>query len=61
MYIDNVMLVWDNGEAEYVKFVEYLYSVHPTIKFTDEHSLEISFCDTFIIKDDQGGLAQTCS
>lgn len=36
-YIDDVLLLWDHGEYEYTRFVEHLNSVHPTIKFTDEH------------------------
>lgn len=39
-YIDDVLLVWDHGEAEHTKFVEHLNSVHTTFKFTDEHSLK---------------------
>lgn len=53
-YIDDVLLLWDRGEEEFADFVQYLNSVHPTIKFTEEHSVkQISFLDTLILKDEK--------
>ena len=33
-FIDDIFMIWTHGEQELHKFVEYLNSIHPTIKFT---------------------------
>ncbi len=48
-YIDDVFMIWTNGLDELKKFIEYLNSVHPTIKFTTEWSeTDINFLDTSV-------------
>ena len=46
-FIDDIFLIWTHGENELRKFVEYLNTLHDTIKFTCEQSMyEIAFLDT---------------
>ena len=43
-YIDNIFMLWQNGEKELKQFLEILNSYYPTIKFTANYSREkISF------------------
>ena len=48
-FIDDIFLIWTHGEESLNKFVQYLNSLHPTIKFTSEYSKEsINFLDTTV-------------
>ena len=50
-YIDDMFMLWQHGEKALKRFLEILYSCHPTIKFTANYSREkISFLDVGIIK-----------
>ena len=45
-YIDDIFLTWEHGEDSLKIFLDKLNSVHPTLKFTSEHSTEkINFLD----------------
>ena len=47
-------MVWLHGEDEYEEFLVYLNSIHPTIKFTSNHSQkEIEFLDV-LVKNENG-------
>ena len=37
-YIDDVFLIWKHGNKELSSFLEYLNSIHPTLKFTSSSS-----------------------
>ena len=37
-YIDDIFMVWEHGEDNLLKFIEYLNNFHPTIKFTYKYS-----------------------
>ena len=37
-YIDDIIMIWTEGEERLVSFLEYMNTVHPTIKFTSEKS-----------------------
>ena len=48
-FIDDIFMVWTHGEIQLQKFVEYLNSIHDTIKFKHEASTtEVNFLDTTI-------------
>ena len=48
-FIDDIILVWTHGEDSLIKFIEYLNSLHETIKFTHEFSFtQINFLDTTV-------------
>ena len=48
-FIDDIFMIWTHGEQELQKFVEYLYGVHPTIKFTHKFSkTDVNFLDTTV-------------
>jgi hypothetical protein len=48
-FIDDIYFQWSHGEAELLKFIQYLNDGHPTIKFTSEYSLEeLNFLDTTV-------------
>ena len=52
-YIDDIFMLWQHGENELKKFLEFLNCYHPTIKFTADYSKEkINFLDVEIIKKD---------
>ncbi len=56
-YVDDVIILYDHGEEELLKFLEHLNTSHPTIKFTSEHSLNtINFLDVQVTKNAQGYL-----
>ena len=48
-FIDDIFLVWIHGEDSFKEFVDYLNSLHPTIKFTSESSTNSgNFLDTTV-------------
>ena len=48
-YIDDIFLIFPYSEQDFIKFMTYMYSAHPTIKFTEEHSRsEIVVLDTIV-------------
>ena len=56
-YIDDVFGVWTHGRAALFDYFNFLNSVHPTIKFTIEHtgdSGELAFLDTKISISESG-------
>ena len=38
-YIDDIFMVWTKGEENLKTLLNYLNSLHPTIKFTQEYSI----------------------
>lgn len=56
-FIDDILLVWDHGPEELNKFILYLNTRHPNIKFSEEISItEVSFLDILISKGTAGRL-----
>ncbi|XP_023224808.1 uncharacterized protein LOC111625808 [Centruroides sculpturatus] len=55
-YVDDILLVWENTEEEFIKFVQQLSSIYPTIGFTweREHEDSIAFLDLCIQKSVEG-------
>ena len=50
-YIDDVFFIWTHGCEQLAKFVEYMNSYHPTIKFTTESSdISVSFLDVLVTR-----------
>ena len=48
-FIDDIFMIWTHGEDKLEEFITYLNGIHPTIKFTSEHSYtHISFLDTTV-------------
>ena len=48
-YIDDIFMVWTHGEDKLNNFITNLNNIHPTIKFTSEHSTtSIPFLDVNI-------------
>ena len=48
-FIDDIFMIWNHGEQELKKFLEYLNNIHDKIKFTHEFSKEsINFLDTTV-------------
>jgi hypothetical protein len=48
-FIDDIKMVWVHGLNSLMDFLEHLNNVHPTIKFTMEHSnIQINFLDTTV-------------
>ena len=48
-FIDDIFLVWTHGEESLKNFIDYLNSLHETIKFTHEMSYtNIDFLDTTV-------------
>ena len=46
-FIDAIFIIWTHGEETFHQFVDYLNSLHPTIKFTSKTSKEsINFLDS---------------
>ena len=57
-YIDDVFIIWEHGEEKLQEFLEYLNSIHPTIKFTHKYSqTSIEFLDVQVTK--SGGRLKT--
>ena len=49
-YIDDILMVWTQGNEKLESFIAYLNSIHTTIKFTSERSTtSIPFLDVKII------------
>ena len=42
-YIDDIFMIWTEGLDNLKIFVDYLNSIHPTIKFTSSHSATCLF------------------
>ena len=42
-FIDNIFMIWTHGEDSLIKFIEYLNSLHETLKFTHEMSYKLTF------------------
>ncbi len=56
-FIDDIIMVFDHGEEELIKFLTYLNELHPTIKFTHEYSpTTINFLDVQVTKTTTGEL-----
>ncbi len=52
-YIDDIFLVWQNGEDKLLEFVSYLNSAHSTTKFTAEWSKSsVNVLDARVVKKD---------
>ena len=50
-YIDDIFMLWQHGEKELEKFLEFLNCYHPTIKFTANYSRnDINFIDVSVRK-----------
>ena len=50
-YIDDMSMVWENGEEKLKKFLETLNCYHPAIKFTAEYSrVKINFLGFTVMK-----------
>ena len=48
-YIDDIFFIFPYSEADLHKFMHYMNNLHPTIKFTEEHSQsEVVFLDTIV-------------
>ena len=59
-FIDDIFLIWTHGQNELDKFVDYLNSLHDTIKFTSESSTkEVNFLDTTVKIDSNRKLITT--
>lgn len=56
-FIDDILVVWDEGPDELKKFIEHLNSWHLNIKFSEEiSSSEVSVFDILIAKSAYGRL-----
>ena len=50
-FIDDVFIIWTHGKDKLEDFLDYINSVHETIKFTAECSTtEVAFLDTLVYK-----------
>ena len=48
-YLDDIFMIWTEGLDHLKIFVDYLNNIHPTIKFTSNHSLtNIPFLDVMV-------------
>ena len=57
-YIDDIFMIWTEGLENLNTFVNYLNNLHPTIKFTSNHSFaNIPFLDLMVSLKD--GLIET--
>ena len=60
IFIDDIFMIWTYGEDSLNHFVEYLNSLHESIKFTHESSrTEINFLDTTLKFDTKRELITT--
>ena len=51
-YIDDIFIIWTEGEDSLRDFIDYLNSAHRTIKFTSKWSYkEVEFLDVKVIND----------
>ena len=56
-YIDDVFGVWTHGKDSLLEYFNFLNTIHPTIKFTIEHTTDtgsLSFLDTKICISESG-------
>ena len=52
-FLDDILIAWSHGKAEFDEFVTYLNNCHKTVKFTAEVSLtKVSFLDIMVHKED---------
>jgi hypothetical protein len=59
-FMDNIFLVWTNGEKTIQSFTEHLNSFHPTIKFEVTHSTKtVNFLYTTVYITPQNTLHTT--
>ena len=59
-FIDDIFLIWTQGEDSLKDFVNYLNNLQPTIKFTSETSTEsINFLDTTVKLDEHRNIITT--
>ena len=59
-FIDDIFMIWTNREDSLIKFIEYLNSLHETIKFTHEMSYtHFDFLDTTVRFGQDRGLITT--
>lgn len=49
-YVDNTFLIWPHGTVTLDQFFQFLYNLHPNIRFTmeDENGSGLSFLDVFV-------------
>jgi hypothetical protein len=50
-YINDILLIWTGTEEELKKFLAFIDTLHPTIKFTSDYDFQtksVSFLDTRI-------------
>ena len=48
-FIDDIFMIWTNGEDELIRFISYLNDIQPSITFTHGHSCHtVNFLDTSI-------------
>ena len=60
-YIDDYAGVWTHSEQSLLEFVTYLNSLHPTVKFTLEHSAGgrgVPFLDTLVTVEEHNGITK---
>ncbi len=51
-YIDDILIIWDQGEEKLKQFIKHMNDAHHSIKFTAEYSREeVNFLDTKVIVD----------
>ena len=51
-FIDDIFLIWLHGEHSFKQFLDYLNSLHPTLKFTSTDSeIEADFLDVHIVNE----------
>ena len=52
-FIDDIFMIWTEGETKLQEFLTFLNNFHPTIKFTSESSqTQLAFLDTLVIKEE---------
>ena len=60
-YIDDYAGIWTHGEESLLDFLAYLNSLHPTVKFTLDHSgggLGVPFLDTLVTVEERNGVTR---
>ena len=59
-YIDDIFIIWQHGEEELRKFINYLNDKHDSIKFTEEISnISINFLDITVTLNSKGTVTTT--
>ena len=57
-YIDDIFMIWTEGLDNLKVFIDYLNSIHPTIKFTSSHSsTNVPFLDVNVSLTDNGDIS----